>query len=182
MKRVIAVTVLVWSFFILQSTVFQDLAVAGISPSLLVVLVSAFGFMRGEKEGLVIGFASGLLCDIFYSNVLGPQAFMLMCIGYLNGKFHGGFYPEDYRLPIVLIVLSDITHSFMEYIVYFLMRGRFDIWHYLSHVILPEAAYTFIAAVALYPLVLAINKRLERAEAIKRRERAGIDIDPDIEI
>ena len=42
--------------FILQNTVFQALALASISPNLLVILTSSMGLMRGKKEGMLVGF------------------------------------------------------------------------------------------------------------------------------
>ena len=52
MKRKIIVALMILISFLLQSTVFKALAIGSISPNLLVVLTSSFGFMRGKKEGL----------------------------------------------------------------------------------------------------------------------------------
>ena len=68
MLRKFIVALLIWASFILQSSVFPSLSFAGIVPNLLIILTSSFGFMRGEKEGMWIGFISGLLCDIFFSS------------------------------------------------------------------------------------------------------------------
>ena len=65
MKRKIIVALMILISFLLQSTVFKALAIGSISPNLLVVLTSSFGFMRGKKEGLWVGFFCGLLEDIF---------------------------------------------------------------------------------------------------------------------
>ena len=64
MLRKITMAVMLLFCFLLQTTLFRSLAFAGIVPNLLIVLTSSFGFMRGEKEGLLIGFFAGLLCDI----------------------------------------------------------------------------------------------------------------------
>ncbi len=71
MLRKITMVILILFCFLLQTTLFRSLAFAGIVPNLLIVLTSAFGFMRGEKEGLLIGFFSGILCDIFFADILG---------------------------------------------------------------------------------------------------------------
>ncbi len=63
--RKIVVVLLILLFFVLQCSVFNSLAMGGIIPNLMIILTSSFGFMRGEKEGLLIGFSCGLLCDIF---------------------------------------------------------------------------------------------------------------------
>ncbi len=161
MKRIITVFLLIWFCFLMQSTVFQWIAFNDIVPNLLIVLTAAFGFMRGEKEGLIIGFFCGLICDIFFGDIIGFYALVMMYLGYLNGKFSGGFYPEDIKLPLALIVVSDLTYCIICYICLFLLRGRLDFPYYFLNVILPEAIYTTIVTLLLYPLILFINVRLE---------------------
>ena len=51
--RKIVVVLLILLFFVLQCSVFNSLAMGGIIPNLMIILTSSFGFMRGEKEGLL---------------------------------------------------------------------------------------------------------------------------------
>jgi rod shape-determining protein MreD len=147
--------------------VFGSLAFAGIIPNLMIILTSAFGFMRGEKEGLIIGFFCGLLNDVFFGSFLGFYALVLMYIGYLNGKFSRIFYPEDIKLPIALIITSDLSYGILCYCLMFLLRSRFQFVYYFTHVILPEALYTIVVTIFLYPFILFVNEKLEARE--KRR-------------
>ena len=87
MKRKIILAVAVILCFVLQSTVFQALSFASIAPNLLIVLTASLGFMRGRKEGMLVGFFSGLLLDIFFGSVLGFYALLYMYVGYINGFF-----------------------------------------------------------------------------------------------
>lgn len=164
MRRFLVSTLLIIVCFVLQTTVFKELAFGGIVPNLLIVLVSSFGFMRGEKTGLIIGFFCGLLADIFFGEVLGFNAMVYMYIGYLNGKFSPIFYPEDIKLPVALILGSDLIFGFVNYVIMFFMRGRFDIKYYFVNIILPEMVYTILITLLLYPLILLINKKLEDTE------------------
>ena len=50
MKRRIVVLLIIIVGFLLQSTVFQTLSIGSITPNLMVIIVSSFGFMRGKKE------------------------------------------------------------------------------------------------------------------------------------
>ncbi len=164
MLRKFCVAILIILCFLLQSTVFRSLAFAGIVPNLLIILTASFGFMRGENEGLIIGFFSGLLCDIFFGDVLGFYALIMMYIGFLNGKFNRIFYPEDIKLPLALIVISDISYSMTCYVLLFLLQGKFNFPFYFMNVILPEAVYTILVTCILYPVILKINDRLEAFE------------------
>lgn len=164
MLRKFTVFILILVCFVLQSTVFRSLDFAGIVPNLLVILTAAFGFMRGENEGLVIGFFCGLLADIFFGDILGFYALILMYIGFLNGKFNRIFYPEDIKLPLGLIVISDLSYGMVCYITMFLLKGKFNFPFYFMDVILPELVYTMVVTCILYPVVLFINEGLERRE------------------
>ena len=143
---------------------FRFLAFGGIVPNLMIVLTASFGFMRGEKTGLMIGFFCGILADIFFASVIGFYALLYMYIGYMNGKFATIFYPQDIKLPVALILCSDFTYGIICYVIMFLLRSRFDFVYYLLHIILPEIVYTIVVTLLLYPLILWINTRLERGE------------------
>ena len=167
MLRKVIVAFFILFCFILQCSVFGSIAFAGIIPNLLIILTSSFGFMRGEKEGLLIGFFCGLLNDVFFGNFLGFYALLLMYIGYLNGKFSRIFYPEDIKLPMALIITSDLSYEIICYILMFMLRGKFQFSYYFTHVIFPEALYTIVITLFLYPLILKVNGSLEAYE--KRR-------------
>ena len=170
MKRFTVSVLLIIICFLLQTTIFQWIDFGGIVPNLMIILTASFGFMRGERTGLLFGFFCGLLVDIFFANVLGLNAMIYMYIGYTNGKFNRVFYPEDIKLPLFLILLSDFSYGFIYYFVLFLMRGRFQIGYYFIHIILPEMVYTILITLLLYPLILWLNKKIEDSEKRSARK------------
>lgn len=175
MMRKVVAAILILVCFVLQSTVFRSLSFAGIVPNLLIVLTSSFGFMRGEKEGLLIGFFCGLLQDVLFGDVLGFYAMLYMYIGYLNGKFSRIFYPEDIKLPIALITVSDLSYGVICYILLFLLRGRLDFRYYFTSIILPETIYTIVVTMLLYPLILRIDKKLDSLKKHRKRSAEKFD-------
>lgn len=135
----------------------------------MIIVVSAFGFMRGRKEGMFIGFFCGLLVDIFFGFYLGIYALLYMYIGYANGYFRKRFYPDDIRLPMVLIGASDLLCNIFIYFVQFLFRSRLSFFYYLRAIIIPELVYTMVITIFLYVILLKINQGLEIYE--KRRAK-----------
>lgn len=169
MRRIIAVSIIMTACFLLQSTVFQSLSFASISPNLMIAAVSSFGFMRGKKEGLWIGFFTGLLLDIFTGSLLGFYALLYMYVGYVNGFFKKTFYPEDIKLPLLLIAASDFCCSLCIYFLLFLLRGKFQFTYYLFNIMIPELVYTMAVTIFLYIIILKVNQKLE---AIEKRSAA----------
>lgn len=164
MKRNIAIGILIIICFVLQSTVFQSLSFGGIAPNLMIVLTSAFGFMYGKRCGLLVGFFSGLLTDIFFGQVLCFYALIYMYIGYANGIFKSIFFKEDIKLPLALIMMSDLSYGLISYLLLFLLRSRFHFGYYFLHIIIPEMVYTILVTLVLYPIILAASKRFDKKE------------------
>ena len=167
MLRKLVLFLIISICFVLQTTTLKSISIAGIVPNLLIIVVSAFGLMRGKTEGMYIGFFSGLLVDIFCGFYLGIYALLYMYVGYLTGLFQKRFYPEDITLPLLIISVSDFFTNLIIYLVLFLTRSRFDFGYYFSNIILPELVYTMIVTIFFYLLLLKINQKLEAYE--KRR-------------
>ncbi len=134
---------------------------ASISPNLLLIFTTSMGFMRGEREGLVIGFFCGLLMDIFFGSLLGFYALLYMFLGYGSGLFHMIFYDEDIKLPMIWIALSELVYGLSIYFFLFLMRSRFEFGYYFIHIILPELIYTVALTIVLYRPIQKLNSLLE---------------------
>ena len=167
MLRKIILFLIISICFVLQTTTFQTLSFANIAPNLLIIVVASFGLMRGKTEGMYIGFFSGLLIDIFCGFYLGIYALLYMYVGYLTGLFQKRFYPEDIKLPLLIISASDLISNLIIYVILFLTRSRYDFGYYFGNIIVPELVYTTIITIFLYLLLLKINQKLEAYE--KRR-------------
>ncbi|MCI5512413.1 MAG: rod shape-determining protein MreD [Oliverpabstia sp.] len=164
MIRTITMTLLILITFILQSTVFQSLSIASIAPNLLLILTVSFGFMRGKKEGILVGFFCGILIDIFYGNLLGFYALIYMYIGYLNGFLCKVYYDEDVKVPMILTAISDLAYGFAVYGLQFMLRGRLHVMNYVWHIMLPEMIYTVLITVIIYRPLYRLNHWLTERE------------------
>ena len=167
MVRKVVLFIIIAICFVLQTTLFQTLSFANIAPNLMIIIVSSFGLMRGRKEGMFIGAFCGLLIDIFCGSYLGVYALLYMYVGYINGLFRKRFYPDDIKLPLLLIAASDVSLNMVIYILMFLFRNRYHFGYYLRAVILPELVYTMVITIFLYFIFMKINHKLEDDE--KRR-------------
>lgn len=164
MKRKIVTIGIIIVCFLLECTVFQKLSFASITPNLMIIVTASFGFMRGRKEGMVVGFISGFLIDVMFHDLLGFYALMYTVIGFVNGMFRKIFYDDDIKLPLILIASSDLLYSHLVCIFMFVMRSKFNYFYYLKSIILPELIYTILVTLIFYEIILHINKKLEAEE------------------
>jgi rod shape-determining protein MreD len=120
--------------------------------------------MRGKKEGMLVGFISGLLVDIMFSDLIGFYALVYTLLGYANGFFRKIFYDEDIKLPLILIAASDFIYGHIVCIFMFIMRSQFGYFYYLKNIIIPELIYTILVTLILYQVIRIINRKLESEE------------------
>ena len=164
MKRKVITFFIILISFLLQSTLFVKLKFGAVSPNLMLVVTSSFGFMRGRKSGMAVGAISGLLVDIFWGQLLGFHTLLYTVIGYLNGSFERLFYDEDVKLPIVLISASEFLYGICINVFVYMLQGDFAFGTYLFSIIIPELVYTILVTLILYQVILHINRKLESEE------------------
>ena len=164
MKRKVITFFIILISFLLQSTLFVKLKFGAVSPNLMLVVTSSFGFMRGRKSGIAVGAISGLLVDIFWGQLLGFHTLLYTVIGCLNGSFERLFYDEDIKLPIVLISASEFLYGICIYVFVYMLQGDFAFGTYLFSIIIPELVYTILVTLILYQVILHINRKLESEE------------------
>jgi rod shape-determining protein MreD len=133
-------------------------------PNLLVIITSLFGFMRGQKDGILVGFLSGLLMDVFFDSVLGFYMLIYMAIGFINGYFQRLFYDDDVTLPIFFVAASDFMYGIVVYFIRFLLQSDFHFQYYLIHIIVPEVVFTGLVTIVVYRMILFINRKIETIE------------------
>lgn len=159
---------------------FRFFALANIMPNLLLILIVSSAYMRGRMDGMLIGFFSGLLADLFYGSymighytlsgeyvsysIIGIHALLYLLIGYFIGYTHRFYSYDDYTLPLIITAVSSFVYKFIYYVIEFLLRGKLNFIFYLRRFILPEVIYTVAASVFLYKLLHIINHRLNRKD------------------
>jgi rod shape-determining protein MreD len=73
---------------VLQASLFDHLAVRGVVPDLVLLVVVAVGLAHGAEQGLALGFGSGLLLDLAppADHYAGRWALALLVVGYVAGR------------------------------------------------------------------------------------------------
>lgn len=87
MKRKVAEIILILLFYLIQVTFGDAIGIGGITPNLLIILPVLFGFFKGRNEGMLVGFLSGVMYDLFFSSLFGFSALVFVYIGYFREYF-----------------------------------------------------------------------------------------------
>lgn len=149
-KSFIAIAGSVYVGFILQTGVFPRIALAGVTPNLLVVITSMFGFRLGAKYGMAAGFLAGLVLDTYSGAFFGMYALIFTYIGFLNGAAARLYFGDDIKLPLFLVGGSDFLYGMIVYSSMFLLRGEREPGFYVMNIVMPETVYTTVVAIFMY--------------------------------
>lgn len=161
MMRKFLLALLLWVSFLLQTTLFKNLSFTNVAPNLLLIVTVSCAYMRGRKEGMVVGFFAGLLIDLFYGAFFGYYALLYVLIGFAVGSFWDVFFDKDIKMPLLLVGITDFALNLIIYATRFLVRGRLRFDLYMIEIILPEIVFTMILTLIVYRIVYAINHRFE---------------------
>ncbi len=169
MKRVISYLLLILAVFFLQNNIFAASSLILTVPNIMLILVFSFGFMRGSTDGMCIGFACGLLLDIFFSQTIGFSALIYTLLGYAIGLLGQLYYTEFVDMPLLLCLISDLLYHIGVFLFAFVLNGQYDFGAYLTGIILPELLYTALLTLVLYPLLRRADAVIERWETRRTR-------------
>lgn len=82
-RRWLAIAVLLLTAVVLQSTVFGQLKLFGVRPELVFMVVILVAAVQGPREGIITGFAGGLLQDLMLNQPpRALTALTLVLVGY----------------------------------------------------------------------------------------------------
>lgn len=173
LRKILIIALVIYVCFLLQTSVFSRYRLAGVTPNILICVVSTYGFMKGRRYGMLIGFFTGLLVDIFSGSLFGTYALIYMYIGLLNGLFKKQFFGDDLRLPMILIGTSDMIYGVASFVVLLLTaKSQYNFSFYFMNIILPEVVYTLLVSIFIYYIILYINNWVEKLEK-KGSDRIG---------
>lgn len=111
----ISITIIV--SIILQTTVINYLAIFSIKPELFLIITVYFSLIKGSLSGEVIGFAGGLLEDVFTVNLFGINAFTKTIIGYTVGKLKNKLDLDNFITPFIIVGMVTFLEGVLSYII-----------------------------------------------------------------
>lgn len=93
---------------VVQMTFAADMRVDGVAPDLMLLLAICAGLYGGSHQGALVGFAAGLLSDLFLTNTpFGLAALTFCLVGYVVGWLRATVLPDGWPLvPLFAFVAS----------------------------------------------------------------------------
>lgn len=136
---------------ILQVSIAPHLAIFGVVPNFLFLVVVTLALTEGPVAGSVSGFVAGLLFDLLGTAAVGPYALVLSVVGYVAGMLQANMFAEGWLLPVTVVAVAGLTTEISYGIVLAVLDAGTPFWRSLLTVMLPGAVYHTALAVLAYP-------------------------------
>lgn len=136
---------------LLQVGVAPYVAIGGVTPNFLLIAVVTIALAAGPNEGVVAGFAGGLLFDLLSTSALGPMTLVLTVTGYMAGLLHEQLFAEGWLLPLTVLGIASLISETAYALLLALVGVPVPFWSALFTKVLPGAAYDTALALLIYP-------------------------------
>jgi len=154
---ILGIVLAVQTTFVDYFTVFET------KPDLVMLFVVFSGFLLGPKEGAFLGFAGGIIVDLYMGSYIGLNALTLMTAGVLAGICGERLYKESSLIAAGVTFLSATVSWLVNYLLLRYLGVRIPFVYSVTQIILPAAIYTSI-------LVPFFYLRIVRSLIVKTQE------------
>lgn len=147
---------------VLQASVLPGVAVRGVVPDLVLLVVVAAGLARGPEHAALLGLGAGLLLDLAppADHVAGRWALALVVVGWVAGRVRQGSRPTPTTVVLTVAACSFLGTSLFALSGLVLQDGAPVVTAMLPVVLIALAWDVVLTPVVLPPL-LALLARLD---------------------
>ena len=156
-RTVLKVALLLAVGILLQTTFGDDLRVDDVAPDLLMLLAVCAGFVAGPDTGAVVGFAAGLVSDLFLqSTPFGLSALAACLAGFVVG-WAGTEVLRSRLFMVPLVAAGGTALGVVLFVVVGYLVGQSQLMagggHWLAGVALVEACYAALFSLPAFVLM-----------------------------
>lgn len=164
LRRSLALSAVIVTALLLQSTVFAQVKLLGVRPELMYLVTILLAIVEGPREGAIVGFAGGMAQDFLLNQPKGITALTLTLLGYTVGLARQYIVSPSPLLPTILVGVATFAGVIFYEILAFLL-GQ------LSEPMLVSVRIALLAALydaVLTPLVVPVLRRIFEGSRPKR--------------
>lgn len=142
----------------------QDLiALGGIRPDLIFIVVICLSLLRGSREGVFIGLGGGILKDLTSGLSGGACTLSLTISGLLAGLLKNFFFKENILVPLFVVLLGTVIKEIIFFLSVCSSGLTLDAGR-LKLILLPEIALNCLLTLPIYWGIRKMERRWEVKE------------------
>jgi rod shape-determining protein MreD len=110
-RAVTRVGLVLLAFVLVQQTIILDLRIGGIHPDIMILLPIVAGVVGGPSRGASMGFAAGVVADLFLPTPFGLSALVGTLIGFAVGSATLALDRSTLWLPVVAALAGSALYE-----------------------------------------------------------------------
>ena len=146
---------------IFQVVVVPKLALNGVYPDLILLLVIAKSLLAGRHDAVVWGFTGGLWMDILSGGAIGASSLALMTTALLTGIGHNAIFRRHLFVPSIAALSGTLVFSLVYVAILNIVGFRFQPYLLVTEIVVPVCLYNGAVMLLATPL---LNRLPEKAE------------------
>lgn len=156
--RLFGIIFLLGTAVFLEVTLLNFFTILGVKPDLVLMIIVFNAFLRGSREGALVGLLGGLFEDLAVGSYFGMNVLSLMAIGYLVGLTESKLLKESTIIIVFLAWMSSFIVQVLNYILLSFAEIYVSPGIALFRIIIPTATYTAILVPIFYGRFYRSNK------------------------
>ena len=141
--------ILMIAALLLQTTVLARMRLFGVMPDLMLLVAVAGGITAGSSRGAALGFASGMLIDLFLPTPLGLSALVFTLVGYGVGVANTGVLRSAWYIPVLTAGAASVTGVVLYALVGSMLGERMINGHLVTIAVVVGLSNAVLAPVAV---------------------------------
>ncbi|HAA74447.1 TPA: rod shape-determining protein MreD [Candidatus Latescibacteria bacterium] len=113
--RIVHHALLIALALLIQTSWTHGIAIAGIRPDVVLIIVVYIGIRSGQLEATVFGFVSGFLLDVYNPEFMGVNALANSVVGFAVGYSRASIVAEDLRVQALALLIASLVHDILYF-------------------------------------------------------------------
>ncbi len=126
---------------IFQVVVVPNLAVRGVYPDVILLLVVARSLIAGRRGAVMWGFVGGLWMDVLSGGAMGASSLALMATALLTGVGHNAIFRRNSYVPLIAALSGTLFFSSIYLAILVAVGYRFPPVPLVANLIVPATVY-----------------------------------------
>ncbi|MGI6092114.1 MAG: rod shape-determining protein MreD [Veillonellaceae bacterium] len=156
-------TLVIVMMLVIQSTIVPLLAIQGITPDLLLIVVVSASLLFGKDHGVGTGFFSGLLQDLASGNIFGVNTLSKLSTGYLFGMAERQVFKEHILLPILAVAVATLFSGLIALLMMLILGYKIQLFAALINRVLPAVLYNMVFSIPIHKGIYSLSKKFNKA-------------------
>ncbi|MBC8016878.1 MAG: rod shape-determining protein MreD [Sporomusaceae bacterium] len=142
---------------IIQTTLLPLIAIQGIYPDMLLVIIVSYSLLSGKEKGVSMGFFAGLLQDLASGSIFGTITLSKLATGYIFGLAERKVFKEHVFLPVAATAIATVLNSMIMFMLFFILGMKVNILSTVMNSVLPLALYNLMIAIPIHHAVYRLK-------------------------